>query len=104
MCAEARLADRSTTFGGILTDDGPAALRWEELSSVRVLRRELLLGETRCLDPGPKIKLYARTIPLMPAFRALLLPVCFMMAIVRTIGLQAVEPIVVMASFNMTAA
>jgi branched-chain amino acid transport system substrate-binding protein len=34
--------------------------------------------------------------------RAFLVPVCFMMAMIGTIGLPAAEPIVVIASFNMT--
>jgi branched-chain amino acid transport system substrate-binding protein len=37
----------------------------------------------------------------MPTSRALLVPVC-LMAIIGTIGLQAAEPIIVIASFNMT--
>ena len=38
----------------------------------------------------------------IPTSRALLVPVCFVMAIIGTIGLQAAEPIIVIASFNMT--
>jgi hypothetical protein len=38
----------------------------------------------------------------IPTSRALLVPVCLMMAIIGAIGLQAAEPIVVIASFNMT--